>query len=84
MRKMDKIMEMYGLHSADLAAEPYKMNDPEVVKQKVYAYMGDISKVKFIKNTKYNLKYAKLEDNKVFLSNTPKEGFEPALVPHEE
>jgi hypothetical protein len=39
MKRMDKIMEIYGLHTAELAAEPLKMNDPEYLKQKVFAYL---------------------------------------------
>jgi hypothetical protein len=100
MRKLDKIMEIYGLHSADLAAEPLKMNDPEVLKQKVYAYFGDLSKVHFIDDlgdqrlkrlkhqiengVKFKSVFADFGKDNLIYTNEPKEGYQPALIPDEE
>lgn len=90
-------MEMFGLHSADLAAEPLKMNDPEYLKQKVYAYMGDLEKVHFIKDIDRNKLYRQIENgvkyksvfadygkDKLVYTEEPKEGFQPALIPDED
>lgn len=96
MRKMDKIMEMYGLHSADLAAEPLKMNDPEVLKQKIYAYMGDVKKIYLPENlpddwsrlrkdieggTKFISVFFDHGKDAYKISREPKEGYTPALIP---
>ena len=97
MRKMDKIMEMYGLHSADLAAEPHKMNDPEYLKQKVYAYLGDLRKVHFIlvlgtdrlkslnrqieSGIKFKSVFATYGKDNLIYTEEPKENFQPALIP---
>lgn len=99
MRKIDKIMEMYGLHSADLAAEPLKMNDPEYLKQKVYAYFGDREKFHYIddmgsslkrfqqqvKNgTKFKMVYGSTGQDEYVYTEEPKEGYSPALIPVDE
>lgn len=97
---MDKIMEMFGLHTADLAAEPLKMNDPEYLKQKVFAYMGDLSKVHFISDlgeertrrlkhqidsgVKFKSVFADYGKDSLVYTNEPKEGFQAALIPDEE
>ena len=94
---MDKIMEVYGLHTADVAAEPLKMNDPEYLKQKVFAYMGDLRKVHFIldlstdrlkklnqqinSGIKFKSVFADYGKDALVYTDEPKEGFQPALVP---
>lgn len=99
MRKMDKIMEIYGLHSADLAAEPLKMNDPKYLKQKVHAYFGDNEKFHYISDMgsslrrfqqqvkngeKFKMVYGATGEDHYVYTEEPREGYEPALIPANE